>query len=91
MRKVPSRVHKFSEFTCFFQSQNTDSKKEAEIYAHIKDSMSHHDAQTLDVAKDEQVEAMSKTEMYREMEPEPMEVEEDISMPQNDDEKVGGY
>lgn len=73
----------------FIFNQTKDaSQKQAELYEHIKDSKSHYDAQTLDVATADQMEAMPIAEMDRETEAEPMEVDEEITMPEIDEQKV---
>lgn len=46
---------KYSLWALFFLQESNEQKK-SDLYEHVKDSRSHHDAQTLDVATAEQLE-----------------------------------
>ncbi|XP_050394421.2 midasin [Patella vulgata] len=83
------------------EEEKNQEKKEGDIYEHIKDSKSHHDAQTLDAATDEQLEKQSVLKEEKEDKPEeqtddikPMEEEDnqedDMEVEKKESNKVKG-
>ncbi|XP_062616180.1 midasin-like, partial [Saccostrea cucullata] len=67
--------------------ENQDStEKDSELYEHIKDAKSSHDAQTLDVATDKQ--QMEEAVPNREVDPENEGVEEEVMMEEDKEEEI---
>ncbi|ESP03976.1 hypothetical protein LOTGIDRAFT_230254 [Lottia gigantea] len=60
------------------EEESGQEKKEGELYEHIKDSKSHHDAQTLDVANDDTEEQMIPNKDQEEVKDDDDEPMEDV-------------
>ncbi|XP_067673927.1 midasin-like [Haliotis asinina] len=64
------------------QEQESKPQKESDLYEHIKEATSHHEAQTLDVATAEQQEEQPVANQ-KEEEAEPMEEDDDLELQEN--------
>ncbi|XP_041350636.1 midasin-like [Gigantopelta aegis] len=91
-RSLGSTEQKYKKLKTIDRSSQMDDdnpdesdKPNTDLYEHVKDSTSHHDAQTLDVATDEQQAQQPVPNKNMEEEGEPVDEEDDVLMDEQDD------